>query len=247
MSELLSADHEHRGLILDPRTKLSAMFMIITFALGGVGSDMRIMNIAVGFLALLPIILMFTAGKWKRAVVYGALYLTMLMLELFAVEKISGGLQVLLSIFVITVIRLLPGLMMGAYILNSTTVSEFVAAMNRMHLPQQITIPLSVMFRFFPTVTEEFSSINAAMKMREISLFGKNRGKFVEYRVIPLLVCSANIGSDLSAAALTRGLTPNVKRTNICEIGFHIQDIIVLILSLLPVVLFILGRTGVIR
>ena len=247
MSEILTADYEHRGLILDPRTKLAAMLMIVIFALGGVGSNLKIMNIVVGFLALLPIVLMFTSGKWKRALIYGGVYICMLMLELFGIDKIGGSLQVLSSIFIITVIRLLPGLMMGTYILNSTTVSEFVAAMNRMHLPQQITIPLSVMFRFIPTVTEEFAAINAAMKMREISLFGKNRAKFVEYRIIPLLVCSANIGSDLSAAALTRGLTPDVKRTNICRIGFHIQDILVFVITLIPFMLLILGRAGVIH
>ena len=55
--------------------------------------------------------------------------------------------------------QFIPGLMMGYYTVTTTTVSEFVAAMERMHMPKQIVIPLSVMFRFFPTVGEEASSI----------------------------------------------------------------------------------------
>lgn len=45
---------------------------------------------------------------------------------------------------------------MGAYIFSSTTVGEFIAAMQRMHVTDKVTIPISVMFRFFPTVMEEF-------------------------------------------------------------------------------------------
>jgi energy-coupling factor transport system permease protein len=140
----------------------------------------------------------------------------------------------------------MPGLIMGAYMLSSTTVSEFIAAMHRMHIPQQITIPLSVMFRFFPTVLEEFTAINTAMKMRDIRIGGRNAGKFIEYRLVPLMVCSVNIGSELSAAALTRGLGTKVRRTNICKIGFHMQDLTVLLLTAALYILWILGMIGVI-
>ena len=62
---------------------------------------------------------------------------------------------------------------MGGYLVSTTTVSEFTAAMLRMRLSEKIIIPLSVMFRFFPTVMDEAASINAAMKMRGIHIGGK--------------------------------------------------------------------------
>lgn len=43
-----------------------------------------------------------------------------------------------------------PSVVMGYFVVTTTTVSEFVAAMERLHLPQQITIPMSVMFASFP-------------------------------------------------------------------------------------------------
>ena len=58
---------------------------------------------------------------------------------------------------------------MGYYLVSTTTVSEFVAAMERMHIPQKIVIPVSVVFRFFPTVKEEYAAIRDAMKMRGIT------------------------------------------------------------------------------
>ena len=116
--------------------------------------------------------------------------------------------------------------------------------MLRLHLSEIIIIPLSVMFRFFPTVADEFSSINAAMKMRGIALGGRHAGKIVEYRMVPLMTCSVKIGEELSAAALTRGLGGNVRRTNVCEIGFHVQDTIFAALCLLPYGALALSAAG---
>ena len=105
-----------------------------------------------------------------------------------------------------------------------------MAGMERMHMPSKITIPLSVVFRFAPTVLEEAASISDAMKMRGIRFGGKKSSKILEYRLIPMITCSVKIGEELSAAALTRGLGAPLKRTNICEIGFHFPDVIIFIL-----------------
>lgn len=51
----------------------------------------------------------------------------------------------------------------------------------------------------------------------------------MEYRLIPLMVSVIKIGDELSAAALTRGLGAPVRRTNVCEIGFHVQDFIAIV------------------
>ncbi|MBQ5316766.1 MAG: energy-coupling factor transporter transmembrane protein EcfT [Oscillospiraceae bacterium] len=245
MTGLFTADVENRGLVLDPRTKLFVMITLVVFALGNTGSDIAAVKYATVVLCLLPVILLCTARQYKRAALSGLVYTLMKTVEMFCMPHMTGMILSLIGLCCLIFVRLMPGLIMGAYMLSSTTVSEFIAAMHRMHIPRQITIPMSVMFRFFPTVFEEFSSINTAMKMRDIRIGGKNSGKFIEYRLVPLMVCSVNIGSELSAAALTRGLGTKVRRTNICRIGFHVQDVIVLILSSALYVLWILGLTGV--
>jgi energy-coupling factor transport system permease protein len=53
----------------------------------------------------------------------------------------------------------------------------------------------------------------------------------LEYRWVPMKMCSLKIGEELSTAALTRGLGSPTKRTNICKIGFHAQDIVFMLLS----------------
>ena len=71
---------------------------------------------------------------------------------------------------------------------TTTTVSEFVAAMERLHLPQQITIPMSVMFRFFPTVAEEWSAIGDAMRIRGVRFGGGKASAILEYRIVPMMI-----------------------------------------------------------
>lgn len=72
------------------------------------------------------------------------------------------------------VLRLFPAFVMGAYIIKSTTASECITALGRMHIGRQITIPLSVLFRFIPTMQEESAAIKDAMRMREVQ-FGTKK------------------------------------------------------------------------
>jgi energy-coupling factor transporter transmembrane protein EcfT len=88
------------------------------------------------------------------------------------------------------------------------------------------------MFRFFPTVAEEWSAIGDAMRMRGVRFGGGKAGAILEYRIVPMMICSVKIGEELSQAALTRGLGGPGKRTNICKLGFHVQDILFLLICL---------------
>lgn len=244
MDGIFQADTENRGLVLDPRTKLFVMITICVFVIGGVGAELtpwisRIMGFA-------PILLLFTANRRKKAVLYGTVYCALEVVQAVFFVNVHGIWQSLLTLTFMVMLRLMPGVIMGAYLLSTTMVSEFIAAMERMHVPNAITIPMAVMFRLFPTITEEFAAINAAMKMRDIRVGGKNAAKIAEYRIVPLIVCSVNIGNELSQAALTRGLGAKTKRTNICDIGFRAQDIVLLLLFLSPYVLLILMSAGVI-
>ena len=66
------------------------------------------------------------------------------------------------------------------------------------------------------------------MRMRGIRFGGKHPGRMLEYRLVPLMISIVKIGDELSAAALTRGLGAPGKRTDICSIGFHMQDVLMI-------------------
>lgn len=224
-------------LKFDPRTKMLLLMTMAIFVLGGAGDEL--FRDYMPLFCVLPFIMLITSGKWKNAFGYMILYSIFYLLTRFALPYVSGFIGFILLAFCGIMTRFLPGIMAGSYLMETTTVSEFSAAMGKMHVTDKLTIPLCVMFRFFPTIADEFRSINDAMRMRDIRLGGKNTGKMIEYRMIPLMVCSAKIGEELNAAAITRGLGGDVKRTNVCTIGFHPRDYIVVSMCLVPYVIWI--------
>lgn len=243
-TNLLQADVENRGIVLDPRTKMVVLMTIAIFVLGGAGGD--IFTAYLPCFCTLPFLMFLTAGRWRTALTFAVIY-TVSYTAFWYLGPRTEGLANFLILAVCGILsRFYPSIMAGAYLIETTTVSEFSAAMSRMHVSEKISIPLCVMFRFFPTVADEFASINAAMRMRDIRLMGKNAGKMIEYRIVPLMVCSAKIGEELNAAAITRGLGGEVHRTNVCKIGFHVQDVVFLLLCLIPYVLWILELTGMV-
>lgn len=228
-----------RGLIMDPRTKLALLVTVTTFALGGAGG--RRCEMLVPILCIAPFLLLLTAKRFKTSIIGMILFWGSSMLLTFANTRGMGGFLYYIILGSCGVLgRFLPCIMMGRYLMESTTVSEFTAAMKKLHVSDNIIIPLSVMFRFFPTVLDEADSISSAMKMRGIRIGGKHASKIIEYRMVPLMTCCVNIGEELSAAALTRGLGGEVKRTNICRIGFRLQDYAALALCLIPWILLIM-------
>ena len=163
-------------------------------------------------------------------------------MQVYLLPKTTGVVNFLLVAVSFFSVRFMPGIAMASYMVNTTTVSEFMSAMERMRVPQGLSIPLSVVFRFFPTVAEEYAAISDAMRMRGIRFGGKKPGKMIEYRLVPLLVCCVKIGDELSAAALTRGLGAPIRRTNVCRIGLRAQDIFAMSVCFAMILLFLFER-----
>ncbi len=233
--ETLSYTAKRRGLLLDPRTKLFMLITVTSLMLSTGNSG--VMNIVKPVLSAIPFMLLLSEHKWKTAAKYILLYVVCFALERLALHTLSGVVSFILLAVCSVMTRFAPGFMMGSFFVSTTSVSDFIAAMKRMHISEKIIIPLSVIFRFFPTIGEENAAISDAMRMRGIRFGGKHPGKMVEYRLIPLMISVVKIGDELSAAALTRGLGAPVKRTDICKIGFHIQDMIMFILCIAGFVL----------
>lgn len=208
---------------LDPRTKIFVLLIFNFIMLSSVTEGIGIyVKPALAFLAFL---LLLNARKPKIAVIYLVLYAiasqTELILTYFPGMSAIGF---LMRFFTQIIARMMPGFMVAYYVITTTTVSEFVASMERLHLSQKIIIPFAVMFRFFPTIADENRSIQDAMRLRSIG-FRRGPVAMIEYRLVPLIVSIVKIGDELSAAAVTRGLGGKIKRTNYCKIGFGAWDI----------------------
>ena len=212
------------SLKLDPRTKLMLLFTFAILVMGGMGSLLNFyMYLA---LCLLPFLLLYSTGQIKKTTIMLGIFLLLFLVQQGVIIFKEQNIPILLMLICQILVRFIPCIIMGSFAINSTKVSEFIAGMQKLHVPNEITIPMSVIFRLFPTIKEEFDAIRNAMLLRNIT-FGKTSiSNLFEYRMVPLMICSVRIGEELSEASLTRGLGGRAKRTNICRIGFGILDYI---------------------
>lgn len=220
-----------RRLEFDPRTKIAALLIINIVMIGG---NIRGINAYARIVAaFVPAVLLLIENKRKVSFIYIAAFTFSTFGEIIVTRCSIGSVNIVFLCMSGIISRFVPGFMMGYYIINNTTVSEFICSMEKMHVTDKLVIPISVMFRYFPTIIEEYHSINMAMKMRGIGFKGKNKSllTMVEYRLVPIMMSTVKIADELSAASLTKGLGGNIKRTNRCKIGFKWNDIVLMIIT----------------
>ncbi len=219
-------DRAH-ALFFDPRTKLILLIMfsiVVMFSeVTGIAYIIRII------MTFVPVLLISIEGKIYVGIRFTLLFVAATLISNYFSAYIQGVFGMILLFICYTITQFAPTMIMVWYCISTTEISEFLASMNHMHMPQGLTISLAVMMRFFPTLSEEYGYIRDAMKMRGITFGGGNILKIIEYRIIPLLFFCVNIGDELSAAAVTRGLGAPVRRSSVCKIGFHIRDILIIV------------------
>lgn len=208
---------------LDPRTKLFMVFVVSAIVMMSATTPLLwAVRIAV---TMVPIILLITEKHYASAFRFLVLYgIALALLFGLLSERSTGIIAALLLGYCSIIVQFLPAMITAWYVVRTTKIGEFVSAMQRMHVPDGITISLAVVMRFFPTIKEEYASIRDAMKMRGVMLGGGNAAKMIEFRMIPLLFSCVNIGDELSAAAITRGLGGKVKRTSATELKMKAVD-----------------------
>lgn len=236
--ELLRSRAGERTVRLDPRTKMVMLFAVSTvLLLGGNGGAMFAVR---STMLLFPFGLLAISGRVRAAGLMLAAYLGTCALAVFAAPAFEGLANAFIVATATVVSRFVPTLALAYFVFATTTVSEFMAAMARMRMPDWITIPLSVLFRFFPTLGQEARAINAAMRMRGITPLSRGI-TYAENCLVPLMSCAVSIGEDLSAAALARGLGAPWPRASIGSIGFTPVDAAVIVISLAATALLALG------
>jgi len=225
--------------LLDPRTKLLLLFTSSIFVIGTAGE--KWMTVFYWILVFLPVVLLFIEKEWKAGLISIAIYIG----SYFAQRALQHDLSMIESVFALMLFiltKILPTVILARYIVMTTKVSEFLTAMNKMHVTDKLTIPISVIFRFFPTVAEEYKSITDAMRMRGIEMGAKKAGEAIEYRMVPLIASCSLIGEELSAAAMTRGLDVGKKRSCIWKIKFRLFDWFIIIFCSLCFIWWGIGR-----
>jgi energy-coupling factor transport system permease protein len=119
--------------------------------------------------------------------------------------------------------KIFPCLIVGTLILQKTPIQDLMLALRRWHVPQSLIIPLSVTFRYFPAIKDEFRHIRDAMKLRNIHGAAK-----LECVIVPLMISATTTAEELSAAAVTRGIENPKPKTSLTTLRYRVADIICL-------------------
>jgi energy-coupling factor transporter transmembrane protein EcfT len=159
-SYLKTIEQNNKGIKLDPRIKI--LVLIVISILVFTDNAWYVLTLA----AAIPLSLLVSRRQYAIAAVCAFIYAASLQSYVFF-NNLAYGIvpSIVINMITYTILRMMPGFIMGYFLLTTTSVSEFIASMERMYMPKQIIIPLTVMFRFMPTIKEEAVSISNAMKM----------------------------------------------------------------------------------
>ena len=210
-------------LVLDPRTKFFLVLCMGFSITAFVPMYVELVNM------LLFACLFVFNGQAKTTV-----KLTTFFLVLAALSYIPQGTGIFSTVVLpvsFMARRFMLPIVAGKYLIDSTPVGLLMSALEKLKMPANIVITLSVMFRFFPTLGEEYRSIKNAMKMRGIGLNAMNVMRHplltLEYVMVPLLSSASRIGDELAAAGHTKGVDAPGKKIRYKTARFGIADIFV--------------------
>lgn len=219
-----AAPKPHKGLWLDPRTKF---FLLLICVLSATMAPNLTYELG---LVLLISVFALAYGKVRIAILGTVIYAIIYALSMATLYYASPSMQATLLAFLGLIHKVYPCGLFGGIIIGTTKISEFLSAMNKLHAPKEVTIPLAIMLRYIPTIREDWHFIKDAMRLRDVSpnLGGlmTRPGMTLECVYVPLMMAASKAADELSIASVTRGIENPMPRTCFMEIRFGIADFI---------------------
>lgn len=211
---------------LDPRIKF-LLILIIGFMMFYF-TEVEYMIFILGLFILLSIF----EGVFNESLKYFLVFSIILIMDSLSVYITNTWLNIALSTLLYIVERLFVFGIMGLYIFKTTKLSKFISALESLKMPKYIILPFSVMFRFLPTILEEYDYLRDGMKIRGINFSAKMIIKkpleYLEYIIVPILIRSFKISDELSAYAMLRGLDSEKQKTKLFDLKFTIFDYLII-------------------
>lgn len=209
---------------LDPRMKLLMLILFTTATYISRSTWVLLWDYII--IVALYIIRRLWRGAWRTGILFGSF----LILEFLIGFIPHEGTKAALGLIIFFLERTSIFFVMGNWMATKLRISDFSTALQNMHFPKGAIITLAVVFRYLPTVSDEFRSIKNTMKLRGIGLTFKNiilhPIKTGEYAIVPLIIRSMKIADELAASAMTRGLDLETKRTSYREIRLRLKDFV---------------------
>ncbi|WP_026506309.1 energy-coupling factor transporter transmembrane component T [Butyrivibrio sp. NC3005] len=213
---------------IDPRTKL--FLMIITLLYITFIPTNWFELIWIGLILCTGILL----GRVFKTVRAAVIFILMWLFSIYILPMLGGTLHTSLLVWFGLIFKCFPCFMLGAVVIGTTHISEFMAAMSKMKVPKSVFIPMAILFRYFPVIGEDWHFIKDAMKLRGINptpvCFIQNPSVVIDAVYVPMLMASSKAADELSVAAITRGIENPLPRSSRIKLRIGVTDILFVIL-----------------
>lgn len=213
-----------KPLRLDPRTKSVLILLCVFCAM--FAPDLYSQFALVALIGLLAAV----SGKVLYALRGIVVYALICVFTVWCVGVMTGTWRTMFVAFLGLVHKVYACGMLAGIVISTTKVGEFLSAMARLRIPKKLTIPIAVMLRYLPTISEDWRYIKDAMRLRDVSpsFFGflKAPAMTVNCIYVPLLTAASKAADELSIASVTRGIENPKPRTCLVRIRMRSADYI---------------------
>ena len=188
----------------------------------------------------LELVDLFDNANYRTGLLYGALVCyAILFAVLFSYYQLIFHLKLpvfhsaffsVIGILAFIVQRIIPFMLLGTVIKKQKNISEITMALERMRLPRGIILSIAVMFRYFPSIKDDFFIIIDSMKLK--GLYTSKRSallhpiRTMEFIIVPMLFKSLRTAEELSCAALIKGIENTGKKTSYFDVRLRSIDLI---------------------
>lgn len=118
---------------------------------------------------VLTLITFFLNGYLKISLHYLIILIILNGLQILLVPRLTGTLFFVVLGIISVSIRIMPGFLMFYFFIKSTKTNQFITTMQDLRIPKGIILSFSVMFRFIPTIKEEYRLIQYNLKLRNLT------------------------------------------------------------------------------
>lgn len=183
-------------------------------------------------------------GAYGSTIKLGIFYVAFLVFDILISYYMGNTWLIYIAVGMRFIRRIVPTGMIGFILISKVSVSEIMASLKKMHVSDRITIPLTVLLRYFPTIGRDRKAIHKATVLRGVSgSFITHPIQSIECIYVPLLLAAARRSDELSSAAVTRGIENPKPHTTLCEVKMGFTDISTVIIAVIWAVFCLFGGT----
>lgn len=163
------------------------------------------------------------SGKYKRGIKFLIVYAVMWIAQYLTIKNFGMAGKTIATLLIMF-IQFVPCVIMASILIKDYSPSELISALEPFKIPKAFLVSLAIVVRYIPTFKKEFAFMKESMRLRNIPYTMKKPLKSFEYFLVPQLFRCSILADEITAAALTKGITNPNKRTSYYDMQMKFTD-----------------------